>query len=85
VVAEVPVDLSCDNVASVFRNYTPEYRELLMTSTSLAMKYMSSVQRDAQEKFNCRIGLNCDASYVLHVRIIFLSQFPHSNVASVIK
>ena len=56
-VAVVPVGLSFDNVASVFSNYMPQYRELLMTRTSLGIECVLSefVQCAAQENFNCRI------------------------------
>ena len=52
-VAVVPVGLSCDNVASVFSNYTPEYRELLMTCTSLGIESVVSecVQCASHENF----------------------------------
>ena len=77
-VAEVPVDLSCNNV---FSNYTPEYRELLMTVTSLGMEYVLSeyVECTTQENFNCRIALNWVMSNVLCSMLgyIFFDQYLH--------
>ena len=60
VVSVVPGDLSCDNVASVFSNYTSQYRELLMTCTSLGIECVLSecVQCAAQENYDLKFGLN---------------------------
>ena len=54
VVALVPVGFSCDNVASVFSNYTLEYRELLTTCTSIGIECVLSecLQCADQENFN---------------------------------